>query len=88
MNQVKDAISWATLGAKLLGFLQAIIPAFLVAWVEVLRSQKNRGENLLDYERLKRKTEKKRYKQEGEFHGKTDSDILNDVLSNDDSSSE
>lgn len=79
-EKLDKALGWASLLAKLIGFLQAVIPAFLVAWIEALRSKEVALKNQLDYERSQGKTKDQKRELEKSFEDKKDIDIIDDFL--------
>ena len=79
-KKLDAAITWASLASKLLSFLQAIIPAFLIAWVEALRSSEVSLKNQLDYERTRGKIQDETQRLKDSYHDKTPRAIIDDFL--------
>jgi len=71
-------IDLVNLVLKLIGFLQTIIPVFLYAWVEHLRSKGARAEVELSYEKLK--SQKKDIEHSIKSNNQSSVDCINDFL--------
>lgn len=60
-EKVSDGLSWLSLAAKALSFLQAVLPAFFVAWNNSLMNKNQELTGRLEHAKLKLKAKEKEY---------------------------
>ena len=70
-------------GLKFLSFLEAIIPAFLLAWAQKLRHDLKREQNSHGNTKHELDSLKTQIETEQKYVGKTDRDVVDDFLAGD-----